>query len=149
MSFIAQSPQEENIIISNDGFFPDLSVDEFRDLHRVNSDYGNASIESRIKLAIATINQSLANFKAEKITFNTLENYESHGNLAATDQYKAAVYYHAKAKLLTDYQTFTRRDIAENTAREGEQTQQDLLALSKQSIRWLNDQYGHATIELI
>lgn len=149
MSFIAQSPQEENININNDGFFPDLSVDEFRDLHRVNSDYGNAVIASRIKLAISAINHSLTNFKAENITLNTLENYESQGNFAATDQYKAAVYYHAKAHLLTDYQTFTRRDIAENTAREGEQTQQDLLALSKQSVRWLNGQCGHATVELI
>lgn len=149
MSFFVNSPESENIIIVNDGYFPDLSVDEFRSSHRVNSDYGNEVISQRIQTATYYVNSLLSEFKNKNIEFGSLENYEIQGNIGALALYKQAVYYRAKSQLLIDFQTFTEKDIAENIARNGAETQQSLLSLSQQSLRLLQGTIGAATIELI
>ncbi len=150
MSFQVTDTTKSNLAITNDGFFPDLSVEEFQTEHRVSSTYAEITINRRITSAAADINLVLSEFKERLLPdFQTLEDYQNAENIGAVIQYQEAVFFRAKADLLIDYKTFSERDIAENIARDGEETRQQLLTLSNERLKTLQKIKGFATVELI
>jgi hypothetical protein len=62
--------------------------------------------------------------------------------------YKRAVYARAKASLLTQFATVTRRDSAENTGKELPERSETFLAFSQQAVRSLQGR-GRMTAALL
>lgn len=142
--FSGREPTFLYTTIANDGFYPDLSLGEFQKLHRIPSHYADEAIAHQVDLARGELNHQLA---AQKILWTA----DSHTTLAEVDladsgnrarDYKAAIFYRAKALLLIDFQTMSRRESAEDQAKEADATNQRLLAESRKAVRRL---LGHAT----
>ena len=89
-------------------------------------------------MAMAGVNIELASFKERAIDNNAIHssNITLYGTESATTvQYKQAVYQRAKASLLVHFATLSRKDEAENLAKESTETNESLMALSQHAIR--------------
>lgn len=144
MSFSGRTETLMTDTITNDGFFPALVVGDFQSLHRVPSHYADDSILHHLDMARVHINAALESRKEAwmQAGFETLEATALALDPSLPMFYRSAVYNRAKAYLLADFQTFSRRDIAADQAREGYEIQQSLLAESHRSLRKL---LGHVT----
>lgn len=128
--------------ITNDGFWLDVSMADLMSKYRIPSEYADDTIKWGLSLAVIRINEKLARAKAEMISLgsDTFADYLSaHSTPVAEGEllqihYEAAVYSRAKALLLQQFKTMNRRTIAENEAKESEQTEQYWLDESQKSI---------------
>lgn len=137
MSFGGRPQEFLDKTITSDAFYPELSLGEFQKLHRVQSNIAGEAVEHQLTVAMGAVNLAL---QAEQDAwqpagFNTLAEVDSSDSGNRVTFYKAAIYYRAKAMLLADFQTFSRRDIAEDQAKEGESTKQLLLAESRKALK--------------
>ena len=137
MAFSGRTETFLNQEIVNNSFFPNLSASDFQALHRVPSHYADAAILHHLTLSMGDINEELKEAaKAwQALGFETLEAVDADDSGTRATFYKGAIYYQAKAKLLRDMQTFSRRDLAENQAAESEETEQSLLSESQRLLR--------------
>ncbi|BAP43922.1 prophage PSPPH06 head completion/stabilization protein [Pseudomonas sp. StFLB209] len=128
--------------IENDGFWPNLDLSEFQRIHRLP---GNLAVDlqvTELKLARGAVNTDLAKLKA-RWQASGVSNVESADTTILpertyqVDLYKQAVYYRAKAKLLPQFATTTRRETAENTGKEAPESTETLLKFSQEVIRAL------------
>lgn len=151
MSFSGRTETFMAETIGNDGFFPDIAVGDFQSLHRVPSTFADSAILEQLQVAVAHINNALAPQQAVWMA-------EGHATLVAVQNatgghqialYRAAVFYRAKAMLLNDYQTFSRREIAADQAREGDAIYQSLLAESYRAVRKLLGLQSNINVELL
>mgnify|MGYP000064799481 CR=1 FL=1 len=144
-----QSFMEQTIV--TDVFFPELSLGEFQNLHRVPSNIADAAVAHQVTVAVEHVNTLLneqqANWHAAG--FISLVAVDNANQRALVSLYKTAVYYLAKANLLADFQTFSRRDIAENQATEADTTRQTLLAQHRKAVRRLQGKLGNIDAELL
>jgi hypothetical protein len=137
MSLTGKPQRTEDSVIANDGFFPDLLLSDFMAPYRIPAEYDDAVIINAVTLAIVDINLRLAAVKSLKIMtgFNTLESCLDaqnedlvNGQYVLAIVYEKAVYSHAKAWLLQQFNAMNRR----NTSAES-----DNAALSTTDY-WLN-----------
>ena len=139
--------------IDNDGFWPDLSVSEFQKGYRLPGEYLGEMLAADLKAAMAEVNNDLAKCKAKwQLTgVSCVESADPTVLLnpafkAAT--YKRAVYCRAKASLLTQFATVTRRESAENTGKEAPERAETFLSFSQQAVRSLQGR-GRMTAALL
>lgn len=139
MSFSGRTDSFLASTIANDGFFPDLVLGDFQKLHRIPGHYADEAITHQVDLARGEINLAL---DAQK----TLWLADGHTTLAEVDaadsgnrnrDYLAAVFYRAKARLLQDFQTMSRKETAADIAKEGDNTFQLLMGTSQKAVRRL------------
>jgi Phage head completion protein (GPL) len=151
MSFTGRPQTFLDATVANNGFYPDVSLGEFQKLHRVPSNIADDAVTHQVTIAMGAVNIALAETKL-------VWDAAGHATLAAVDAvdagqresfYKAAVYYRAKANLLADFQTFSRRDIAENQAKEHDNTRQMLLAESRKAMRRIKGLATTIDVELL
>ena len=137
MSFSGRTDAFLAIELNNDPFWPVINLGEFQKLHRIPSHYAGEAIEHQVELARGKINHQLSNQKSEwqGIGYATLAAIDAEDNGARATYYKAAIFYRAKAQLLRDFQTMSRRELADDQAKESWETYQTLLAESRRSIR--------------
>lgn len=144
MSFSGRTNEFLASAIANDGFYPDLVLGEFQKLHRIPGHYADEAIIHQVDLARGEINLALADQK-------TLWLADGYISLAAVDaadsgnrtrDYLATVFFRAKARLLSDFQSMSRRDAAEDIAKEGDAMFQRLMSDSHKALRRL---LGHPT----
>ncbi|MEF1204304.1 head completion/stabilization protein [Photobacterium damselae] len=126
-------------IIQNDGFWPDISLSDFVRTCRIPPVYNQEQIRNMLILAITGVNIELESFKQRSMT-NGIQSAQRvgavlEGDSTANIQYKQAVYQRAKACLLVHFATLSRKDEAENLAKESDETRDALMALSQQAIR--------------
>lgn len=125
--------------IQNDGFWPDISISDFVKTCRIPPVYNQEQERSVLVLAITGVNLELNSFKQRALS----NNHETanrlgqplDGDSSVNILYKQAVYQRAKASLLVHFATLSRKDEAENLAKESEETHDALLAQSQQAIR--------------
>lgn len=99
--------------IQTAGFFPAINLSEFRTYARVDHTVDDDRSAYQLMLAVAHVNRQLIAWKASAIDAGATE-------LDADQQtfYKAAVFHHAKARLLEQYRDIDSRHVGTNTARD-------------------------------
>ena len=153
MSFSGKPTTFVEQAIENDGFWPDLSLVEFQKGYRLPAEYLVDMLATDLTTAMIEVNHDLAKRKGQcqNVGVTTVES--AHPMVlpertfhAAT--YKRAVYCRAKASLLTQFATVTRRESAENTGKELPERGETFLEFSQQAVRSLQGR-GRITAALL
>lgn len=144
MSFTGTQAKPLHQRLKNDGFFPVISLREFQLLHRIPSHFATEAIEHQLELAKSAINNQMATQKIDWVNagHETLDAVDSSDSGFRRRDYLAAIFYRAKANLLIDFQTMSRRASADDQAKEGDRTYQQLMSESSKATRRL---MGHPT----
>ena len=128
--------------IENDGFWPNLSVAEFQKAYRLPAEYLGEMLAAELTTAMIEVNTDLAKLKAQWSVAG-VSSVESADPMVLPERtfqaatYKRAVYTRAKASLLTQFATVTRRESAENTGKELPERSEAFLAFSQAAVRSL------------
>lgn len=142
--------------IDNDGFWPDLSVSEFQKGYRLPAEYLGDMLVADLTMAMIEVNTDLATVKSI-LQGAGVSNLEAVAGVATPAEwayaykvmlYKRAVYTRAKASLLTQFATVTRRESAENTGKELPERSETFLAFSQAAVRSLQGR-GRMTAVLL
>jgi hypothetical protein len=153
MSFSGKPTTFVEQAIENDGFWPDLSVTEFQKGYRLPAEYLVDMLVTDLTTAMTEVNRDLARRKSQwqNVGVTTVESADTTVLPERTFHvatYKRAVYCRAKASLLTQFATVTRRESAENTAKELPERGETFLEFSQQSVRSLQGR-GRITAALL
>lgn len=153
MSFSGKPTTFVEQTIKNDGFWPDLSVSEFQKSYRLPAEYLSEMLSADLTTAMVEVNTDLAMLRIRWTSagIKSLETADSTVLPERTFQaatYKRAVYCRAKASLLTQFATVTRRESAENTGKEQPERSETFLAFSQQAVRSLQGR-GRITAALL
>lgn len=153
MSFSGKPTTFVEQAIKNDGFWPDLSVAEFQKGYRLPAEYLVDMLAAELTTAMTEVNRDLTKRKGQwqNVGVTTVESADTtvlpeRTFHAAT--YKRAVYCRAKASLLTQFATVTRRESAENTGKELPERSETFLEFSQQAVRSLQGR-GRITAVLL
>jgi hypothetical protein len=153
MSFSGKPTTFVEQAIENDGFWPDLSLAEFQKGYRLPAEYLVDMLVTDLTTAMIEVNGDLSKRKAawQNAGVTTVESADpmvlpERTFHAAT--YKRAVYCRAKASLLTQFATVTRRESAENTGKELPERGETFLEFSQQAVRSLQGR-GRITAVLL
>lgn len=153
MSFSGKPTTFVDQAIENDGFWPNLSVSEFQKGYRLPAEYLVDMLVTELTTAMIEVNTDLAKLKSQWIVAG-VSSVESADPMVLPERtfqaatYKRAVYTRAKASLLTQFATVTRRESAENTGKELPERSETFLAFSQQAIRSLQGR-GRITAALL
>lgn len=153
MSFSGKPTTFVERAIENDGFWPNLSVAEFQKGYRLPAEYLVEMLVTDLTTAMIEVNRDLAKRKGQwqNVGITCVESADpmvlpERTFHAAT--YKRAVYCRAKASLLTQFATVTRRESAENTGKELPERGETFLEFSQQAVRSLQGR-GRITVALL
>lgn len=153
MSFTGRTTTYVEQQIGNDGFWPDLSVSEFQKAYRLPGEYLGELLVADLNMAMVEVNNDLAKLKAswQSAGVSSVESADPMVLPERTFQaatYKRAVYFRAKASLLTQFATVSRRESAENTGKEAPERSETFLAFSQQAVRSLQGR-GRISVALL
>jgi len=153
MSFSGKPTTFVEQAIENDGFWPDLSVAEFQKGYRLPAEYLVDMLAAELTTAMTEVNRDLAKRKSDwqNVGITTVKSADPMVLPERTFQaatYKRAVYCRAKASLLTQFATVTRRESAENTGKELPERGEAFLEFSQQAVRSLQGR-GRITAALL
>lgn len=154
MSYTGRDDAFLNTEITNDGFFPNLVIGDLQKTYRIPASAPEETVTHQLKLAVARVNEELKAFKCDWIAqgYNTLalaEESPANDGKKLADLYKMAVYSFAKAELLEDFETFTRRDIADNIANQEEKVWQGVKANGRWAVNVLKGLTKNVSVELL
>ncbi|WP_448645595.1 head completion/stabilization protein [Pseudomonas mohnii] len=153
MSFSGKPTTFVEQAIENDGFWPNLSVAEFQKGYRLPAEYLVDMLVTDLAMAMTEVNRDLAELKArwQGVGVSNVESADTTVLPERTFQaatYKRAVYCRAKASLLSQFATVTRRESAENTGKELPERGETFLEFSQQAVRSLQGR-GRITAALL
>lgn len=143
MAFTGKPTGTTAIIISNDGFWPDLALLALIEDYRIPaSDYTDNVIRTGLVTAMIYVNDKLQAAKDAIILleYATLADYTAAHSSQIDDKellahhYEKAVYCHAKAFLLQQFNSLNRKPNAENQAKESPETEAYWLDQSQHAI---------------
>ena len=149
-NFTGKTDSELARNITTDSFFPTLSVGDFQRNYRVPAEYAIHMVENDLRLAAERINSELLEQQLAWVL-------AGHSDLAAAEAadsrslkswYLHAVYCRAKATLLRQFSTVSKRAAANNNAKESMETEGHFLALSNRAVRQIKN-LGNITAELL
>lgn len=135
--FTGKTDTELARTISGDGFYPALSFGDFQRTYRVPAEYHANLVENELTLAAAEIASQL---NTQRIAWELL-GYTTLGAVATAEDrdvntwYFRAVYAQAKAKLMRQFATMSKRAVANNAAKELPETENYYLAQSNVAVR--------------
>jgi hypothetical protein len=153
MSFSGKPTTLVEQAIENDGFWPGLSVIEFQKGYRLPAEYLVDMLVTDLATAMSEVNKDLAKRKSDWQNAG-VTSVESADPMVLPERtfhaatYKRAVYCRAKASLLTQFATVTRRESAENTGKELPERGETFLEFSQQAVRSLQGR-GRITAALL
>ncbi|QTL95540.1 head completion/stabilization protein [Aeromonas jandaei] len=128
-------------IITNDGFWPDISVGDFERSGALPADMDSAATSAALLAAIGEINLQLDEYRQMQEAKGYVSSRDvpghrvAHGDNALTANYVAAVYARAKASLLPEFATVTEREARKDLAERSTPLRDQLLATSQQLVR--------------
>lgn len=153
MSFSGKPTTLVDQAIVNDGFWPDLSVSEFQQAYRLPAEYLRELLVDGLTQAMGEVNLDLRKRKAAWQAAG-IDNVETADPLLLPERafmassYKRAVYCRAKAYLLQQFATVSRRESSSNTGKESPDTREQFLAFSQQAVRLIQGR-GRMTAALL
>lgn len=95
------------------GFYPAINLADFRTNARVDHTIDDDRSSYQLSLAVASINRQLATWKQAQVDAG-VASLDADQSLL----YQAAVFHHAKARLLEQYRDIDSRHVGTNTARD-------------------------------
>ncbi|WP_051219410.1 head completion/stabilization protein [Oceanobacter kriegii] len=102
MPFIATTAAGSETSISND-FWPAISLTDARNVIRIEQDVTDPRLQHLLQIAIADVNDELAQYTAEQ---QQLGNTINELSLTVQARYLQAIYAHTTASLLEQYQDY-------------------------------------------
>ena len=153
MSFSGNPTKFAERQIVNDGFWPNFSLAQFQEAYRLPGEYLVETLVDGLTTAMIEVNQDLASLKArwQSAGVSCLKSADPTVLPERTFQaatYRRAVYCRAKANLLPQFATITRRESAENTGKEAPERAETFLAFSQAAVRSLQGR-GRITAVLL
>lgn len=139
--------------IENNGFWPDLDPDNFRDVERIDSTITAPRLDQALRIAVADINRQLADWQSsqKRVGHDTANDVPapdwatpSHYTLL----YRRAVYATAKAALLERYRDTSATGAGDERGQAKDEAADDY----RRDARWaVSEILGepHTTVELI
>lgn len=117
--------------LKNDGFWPDLELEDFQRERSIPPDINHRTVSDALLTAVAEVNESLQAFAASKqkagyATAGDVPGPQTREGNALTARYKKAVFARAKADLMGEFASISRRN--DNTNQDAPQTKASLLA---------------------
>lgn len=151
MSFTGRPESFLETTVTNNGFFPALPMREFQETYRVPAELAESAVVRQLVIARDYVNDQLNKQQEQwqSVEHASLEGVDIAESSRLVDWYKDAVFNRAKAHLLTDFETFTRRASAAEISDDAELLTQSLLARAKRALRRLRGQKGTITAELL
>lgn len=116
-TFIPKTPNGADTIVANNGFFPDLSVNDFRDSYRVDKNISDTRCEETLRHAMLQSNDLLKTWKAVQVAagYAALADVpgESYGDMSEYQYwYLIAVRQLAKSMLIEKERDFDARNLS-------------------------------------
>ena len=122
--FVTDNPQiDTNKAITNDDYWPDLSVAELRQTQRVTASIADGEASNALQSAIYHVNHELAGFQRPAQLSDELIHH-----------YKQAVYCYAMSQLMEDYRQLSSTGAGHNRSEEMDSRVDDYRRRSKQAI---------------
>lgn len=148
MSFTGRSSAFDAVEIANDGFFPAFTLGDFNAQARVDPSYNQELVAGVLTTEMTALNAELTVEKTAWLGagYATLAAVSVQGALAL---YLRALFCRAKAVLLKEYSTFTRKREGENTAREGDESEGFYIQSAEKALRGLRGESGSVTCSLL
>lgn len=142
--------KEQSYLIRNNGFFPDIDLQEVRHTMRTDGTVTNTRLRSAIIEAMASVNEQLHNIphKFDELTLADIpaENIDNESILVI--RYKRAVFCFALANLYERYRSFDHSKTGAEKAEQFENSVDDLRRDGRFAIRDLL-KISRWTVELI
>ncbi|MDF9433031.1 head completion/stabilization protein [Chromohalobacter israelensis] len=139
--------------VTNNGFWPDIEPDAFRDTHRLDGTITAVRIEGALLAAMATVNRTLRNWQAKQVEagYDTVDAvpvpiWQAPGVFKAL--YRRAVYSTAHASLVERYADYDTT----NSGRERSESLAEPAESYRRDAAWaISEIEGcpHSTVELI
>lgn len=158
MSFIATAPSSTPApapaatIVTNDGFFPDVDLDQLREQMRLDGTVTPARLRSAAVDAVISVNHELQAWKASKVADGVTSLADTVPQIGGVSVYLtlylSAVYRTAKADLTERYRDFDATKSGEDKAEQLD----DTIGADRRHARWaIRDILGisRTTVELI
>lgn len=156
MSFIATAPSSTQApavtIVTNDGFFPDIDLDQLREQMRLDGTVTLARLRGAAVDAVISVNHELEAWKASRVAGGVTSLADTLPKIGGASVYLilylSAVYRTAKADLTERYRDFDATKSGEDKAEQLEGTIGD----DRRHARWaIRDILGipRSTVELI
>lgn len=134
--------------ITNDGFWPNLTMADLLNNYRIPAEYADAVISTGLIMAMVRVNDALYPVKEAVVSlgYSTFAAFCAAEHPTAINsvnvlamQYHHAAFTRAKAGLLQQFNSMNRKANAENAAKESDDTEQYWLDESQASIKALFD----------
>ncbi|MEP9223665.1 head completion/stabilization protein [Enterobacter hormaechei] len=136
--FSGTSIDFDDAILTNDGFWPDLSVKDFQSQRTIPADIDAATIRQALLTAAGEINDDLVKVAAKyqgdgHIRAEAVPGVEIDGENLLCARYRKAVYARAKADLMGEFASIGRRE--SHPGQESDETRSSLIAESTLTVR--------------
>lgn len=136
--FSGTSIDFDDAILTNDGFWPDLSVKDFQSQRTIPADIDAATIRQALLTAAGEINDDLvkvaAKYQGDGYTrAEAVPGVEIDGENLLCARYRKAVYARAKADLMGEFASIGRRE--SHPGQESDETRSSLIAESTLTVR--------------
>lgn len=130
----------QDVLVTNDGFWPDLNVKDFQESRSIPADIKDSTVSDALVSAMAQVNNSLLIQRQRYIDngFNRAADvtgpaYQGTNHIVA--QYRKAVFARAKADLMGEWKSVVR--VKDDAQAAGTETQDALLAEANFAVRSL------------
>ncbi|WP_409500202.1 head completion/stabilization protein [Mannheimia glucosida] len=140
--FNGRTTEYDDISITNNGFWPDVNVQEFQKQRAIPLQIPLEMVKASLISAMQQVNLDLVEVEKKHLD-NGIENAEQisvvtvGGENYAQTLYKKAVFARAKHELLPEFNTLSGREVHQN--RQYAEEQKSLLAEATHAIRVLKD----------
>jgi hypothetical protein len=141
----------QEIIIQNDGFWPDINIADFQKSRSITAAISADLIRDALLTAISEVNISLERFKTKHVAsgvsaINDIKGINSDGINSVTALYKKAVYSRAKSDLIGEFVAIS--NVKQQIDANQNEMESKLLAEGTRAIRTILG-YRRSSVELI
>ncbi|WP_417795912.1 head completion/stabilization protein [Terasakiella pusilla] len=145
---------QEDIVVTNNGFYPDLSVTDFKTAMDIGSDISLTRAKTCLQAAMIEVNESLKNWRANLPDLNSLDQWpvaadDTYGEInAKVFHYKRAIFNRARAVLIDQMRDYDTTKTGLDKAEQLSETTKLYYRQSHEALARLMDR-TRTTVELI
>lgn len=147
----SSNPEDKSIGCGT--FYPAITRKEFFDAYRIPLELPLSTVDTHLRQGIINVRRALKEWKAEQeiagcATLASVPQEEVDDVGELTVLWNRAVYCEAKAEVLKETESANRREIAENSAKTSEETEEKYREFAQDAIRMIVGE-GRVSIDII